>query len=144
MHWGCFKYMHCLHVWQPPHVCVQWICHVIPVCVLLANHNAVTPVGFEPTPFRTGALSQRLRPLGQSVMAAAPTAMQHVLHAAMKEERGMKCAPASFTSSLPCCRFVLFQSKLESGSTGRMLSWLQGCLLLLGWLAFKCCPARGL
>ena len=24
-------------------------------------------MGFEPTPFRTGALSQRLRPLGQSV-----------------------------------------------------------------------------
>ena len=28
----------------------------------------MTPVGFEPTPFRTGAFSQRLRPLGQSVM----------------------------------------------------------------------------
>ena len=29
----------------------------------------VTAVGFEPTPFRTGALSQRLRPLGQTVSA---------------------------------------------------------------------------
>ena len=28
----------------------------------------VTAVGFEPTPLRTGALSQRLRPLGQTVM----------------------------------------------------------------------------
>ncbi len=28
----------------------------------------VTAVGFEPTPFRTGALSQRLRPLGQTVL----------------------------------------------------------------------------
>ena len=28
----------------------------------------LTPVGFEPTPLRTGALSQRLRPLGQSVL----------------------------------------------------------------------------
>ena len=28
----------------------------------------VTPVGFEPTPFRNGALSHRLRPLGQSVL----------------------------------------------------------------------------
>ena len=27
----------------------------------------MTPVGFEPTPFRNGALSHRLRPLGQSV-----------------------------------------------------------------------------
>ena len=28
----------------------------------------VTPVGFEPTPLRNGALSHRLRPLGQSVL----------------------------------------------------------------------------
>ena len=28
----------------------------------------VTAVGFEPTPFRNGALSHRLRPLGQTVM----------------------------------------------------------------------------
>ena len=27
----------------------------------------MTPVGFEPTPLRTGAWSQRLRPLGQTV-----------------------------------------------------------------------------
>ncbi len=27
----------------------------------------MTPVGFEPTPLRNGALSHRLRPLGQSV-----------------------------------------------------------------------------
>ena len=32
----------------------------------------VTAVGFEPTPLRTGALSQRLRPLGQTVLACAP------------------------------------------------------------------------
>ena len=30
----------------------------------------MTAVGFEPTPFRTGAWSQRLRPLGQTVSAA--------------------------------------------------------------------------
>ena len=28
----------------------------------------MTPVGFEPTPFRNGALSHRFRPLGQSVV----------------------------------------------------------------------------
>ena len=28
----------------------------------------MTAVGFEPTPLRTGALSQRLRPLGQTVV----------------------------------------------------------------------------
>ena len=30
--------------------------------------HLLTGVGFEPTPFRTGALSQRLRPLGQTVL----------------------------------------------------------------------------
>ena len=35
---------------------------------MYAESKHVTPVGFEPTPFRTGALSQRLRPLGQSVL----------------------------------------------------------------------------
>ena len=29
----------------------------------------VTAVGFEPTPFRNGALSHRLRPLGQTVLS---------------------------------------------------------------------------
>ena len=33
-----------------------------------ARHKRVTAVGFEPTPLRTGALSQRLRPLGQTVL----------------------------------------------------------------------------
>ena len=31
----------------------------------------MTAVGFEPTPLRTGALSQRLRPLGQTVLGIA-------------------------------------------------------------------------
>ena len=35
----------------------------------------VTAVGFEPTPLRTGALSQRLRPLGQTV--SINTAKRH-------------------------------------------------------------------
>ena len=30
--------------------------------------TTMTHVGFEPTPLRTGALSQRLRPLGQSIL----------------------------------------------------------------------------
>ena len=30
--------------------------------------NQMTAVGFEPTPLRTGALSQRLRQLGQTVL----------------------------------------------------------------------------
>ena len=35
--------------------------HSFPVC-------KVTPVGIEPTPLRNGALSHRLRPLGQTVL----------------------------------------------------------------------------
>ena len=42
-------------------------CDTNPVCG--KDAAKVTPVGFEPTPLRTGALSQRLRPLGQSVLA---------------------------------------------------------------------------
>ena len=30
------------------------------------GQKKLSAVGFEPTPFRTGALSQRLRPLGQT------------------------------------------------------------------------------
>jgi hypothetical protein len=39
------------------------------VCFALASVCNVTAVGFEPTPLRTGALSQRLRPLGQTVFS---------------------------------------------------------------------------
>ena len=35
----------------------------------------MTAVGFEPTPLRTGALSQRLRPLGQTVLTFTMPAM---------------------------------------------------------------------
>ena len=38
-------------------------------CVAMrSNKKEMTAVGFEPTPLRTGALSQRLRPLGQTVL----------------------------------------------------------------------------
>ena len=36
----------------------------------------LTAVGFEPTPLRTGALSQRLRPLGQTVLSVTPKVFQ--------------------------------------------------------------------
>ena len=37
----------------------------------LAISATLTAVGFEPTPLRTGAWSQRLRPLGQTVLEAS-------------------------------------------------------------------------
>ena len=36
-----------------------------------ASVSEMTAVGFEPTPLRTGALSQRLRPLGQTVLMSS-------------------------------------------------------------------------
>ena len=39
----------------------------IPTCMHKDIHYKMTPVGLEPMPFRNGALSHRLRPLGQSV-----------------------------------------------------------------------------
>ena len=42
----------------------------------------MTAVGFEPTPLRTGASSQRLRPLGQTVLPSGNCValLVHVLH----------------------------------------------------------------
>ena len=49
-------------------------------CTLRCDSSAikVTPVGFEPTPFRNGALSHRLRPLGQSVSGKSIMLVGHV------------------------------------------------------------------
>ena len=38
----------------------------------------MTAVGFEPTPLRTGALSQRLRPPGQTVLVSGNSVILHV------------------------------------------------------------------
>jgi hypothetical protein len=43
---------------------IQWRC----AALFHGTCTKLTPVGFEPTPLRTGALSQRLRPLGQCVL----------------------------------------------------------------------------
>ena len=48
----------------------------------LPTHPArpmLTAVGFEPTPLRTGALSQRLRPLGQTVLSEKMFFLEHLL-----------------------------------------------------------------
>ena len=47
------------------------------LCVYLRlKAKELTAVGFEPTPFRSGALSHRLRPLGQTVTTAGPITAQ--------------------------------------------------------------------
>ena len=47
----------------------------------------VAAVGFEPAPLRTGALSQRLRPLGQTVLSMAPNVFKRIGWA----QRALKC-----------------------------------------------------
>ena len=50
-------------------------------------------VGFEPTPFRTGALSQRLRPLGQTVL---------------RDRIGMKASKSKRCQTLEVCGVYRF------------------------------------
>ena len=40
----------------------------VPVFATCSGKKKMTPVGFEPTPLRTGTLLQRLRPLGHRVL----------------------------------------------------------------------------
>jgi hypothetical protein len=51
--------------------------HVCSTSRRRAKPNKMTPVGFEPTPFRNGALSHRLRPLGHSVLEIRFTYTTH-------------------------------------------------------------------
>jgi hypothetical protein len=85
----------------------------------------MTAVGFEPTPLRTGAWSQRLRPLGQTVFCTMwkmgndisillLLALSTVIHSSWKigrraPARPVKvCTPGRFTTSRNCLR--TFQS----------------------------------
>jgi hypothetical protein len=68
------------------------------VCCASPPASIMTPVGFEPAPFRTGALSQRLRPLGQSVLMAAArhlTGMKRALACRLHKGRSQGCAHPS-------------------------------------------------
>ena len=51
----------------------------------------MTAVGFEPTPFRTGALSQRLRPLGQTVLIARIVLWSHFAPSANELAARFRC-----------------------------------------------------
>ena len=66
-------------------------------CHSSCDAKEMTAVGFEPTPFRTGALSQRLRPLGQTVLGlhllvhiAVPS--DHRMHSARRAEHKLRTA----------------------------------------------------
>ena len=51
----------------------QW-----PLAVAEQQEAALTAVGFEPTPLRNGALSHRLRPLGQTVLRESSTTTRNL------------------------------------------------------------------
>ena len=55
--------------------CYDWIANI--KVIQIAQVDEMTAVGFEPTPLRTGALSQRLRPLGQTVLLRIPLLSNH-------------------------------------------------------------------
>ena len=57
----------------------------------------MTAVGFEPTPLRTGALSQRLRPLGQTVLASGNSAVVFV-HVPMSAVQALSAATCDSSS----------------------------------------------
>lgn len=42
------------------------------------NKKVLTEVGFEPTPFRTAALTQRLRPLGHSALLTQTGSFENI------------------------------------------------------------------
>ena len=60
----------------------------------------MTAVGFEPTPLRTGALSQRLRPLGQTVLSA----YQLLLSLEAKQAKTKKTVEARGVTNVLCLR----------------------------------------
>ena len=71
--------------------------HQQPCCHSSCDAKGMTAVGFEPTPFRTGALSQRLRPLGQTVSGlhllvhiAVPS--DHRMHSVRRAEHKLRIA----------------------------------------------------
>ena len=68
----------------------------------------MTPVGFEPTPFRHGASSHRLRPLGQSVhVACGQIILAHVPANGDQEVCRLKIKPVfHICVILRRCRFV--------------------------------------
>ena len=64
------------------------------------GNAAVTPVGFEPTPFRNGTLSHRLRPLGQTVLTACRS-KGYLVHAAARAGRLPSLTPPHPTPPRP-------------------------------------------
>ena len=98
----------------------------------------MTAVGFEPTPLRTGAWSQRLRPLGQTVMFAGQVAEQTCRLLGKFEQIDVEDfeasmvakAPDSFLRSAQCgsaCVYVCVRGSSPSKSVSKgQIAWGEG------------------
>ncbi len=67
-------------------------------------------MGFEPTPLRTGALSQRLRPLGQTVMADSSGKKTTTKTSLRQEMQNRRQRERSRGGSSPCPRGLAAQA----------------------------------
>ena len=99
--------------------------------------RSVTAVGFEPTPFRNGALSHRLRPLGQTVLSEGKC---HVLNEGVRPRPpipvGKRPPPVAMgrrARRRPCKFTYVSQGARQARSVGfrkaaaRLFSRAQGC-----------------
>ena len=115
--------------------------------VICEDHECIiqmTAVGFEPTPFRNGALSHRLRPLGQSVSGciilernrkvgcshhAQHTGILRVVRAQLCNRQGLPKFPCPLVLSL--FRSVASASQRLCNDDGGRPNWSSGAACAL-------------
>ena len=109
----------------------------------------VTPVGFESTPFRNGALSQRLRPLGQSVIDAMLSVRKLTSHCLTRATYALFAfAVSPFASRLrpPSARALCLQGLRNYGAALRIpmsLVQIRVCPFRLSAICFVLCGVGG-
>ena len=106
---------HCMQVLSQQTGCSTWM--------FPGLSEKLTPVGFEPTPLRTGAWSQRLRPLGQSVHVSQDTAAIHWktywwlwLHDCLRQQMTFWCL------SCACCGHGFWPYSRKACSVSKLTS----------------------
>ena len=106
---------HCMQVLSQQTGCSTWM--------FPGLSEKLTPVGFEPTPLRTGAWSQRLRPLGQSVHVSQDTAAIQWktywwlwLHDCLRQQMTFWCL------SCACCGHGFWPYSRKACSVSKLIS----------------------
>ena len=86
-------------------------------CLQLGTKE-LTAVGFEPTPFRNGALSHRLRPLGQTVIVACKPVTQTSLPSATSATRVSPYhAPTGLAADVLGCWTARVRRSISAGGS---------------------------